>query len=142
MSRTHVVSALRTKRAEVSGELLAAQKRLEKLRDDLDAIDRTLRIFDPNQSPESIRPIVKRKGDKLFAYGDCTRAILNVLRGATEPLAADQIAGRVALDCRIATEAPDVEARLFWRVKTALERLRKRELVISEGKPPRWALAS
>jgi hypothetical protein len=70
MSTTHVISALRAKRAEVSGELLAAQKRLEAIRDDLDAIDRTLRIFDPNQSPENIRPVVKRKGDKLFSYGD------------------------------------------------------------------------
>jgi hypothetical protein len=140
MSTTHVISALRAKRAEVSGELVAAQKRLEAVRDDLDAIDRTLRIFDPNQSPESIRPVVKRKGDKLFTYGDCPRAILNVLRVATEPLAADQIAGQVALDCRIATEAPGVAARLSWRVKTALDRLQKRELVNGVGKPPRWAL--
>jgi hypothetical protein len=33
----------------------------------LDAVDRTLRIFDPTQTPENIRPVVKRKGDKLFA---------------------------------------------------------------------------
>jgi hypothetical protein len=140
MSTTHVVSALRAKRAEVSGDLLAAQKRLEAIRDDLEAIDRTLRIFDPNQSPESIRPVVKRKGDKLFSYGDCPRAVLNVLRVATEPLAAEQIAGQVALDCRITTETPGVASRLLWRVQTSLERLRKRQLVASEGKPPHWTL--
>jgi hypothetical protein len=140
MSTTHVVSALREKRAEVSGELLAVQKRLENLRSDLDAIDRTLRIFDPNQSPETIRPVVKRKGDKLFSYGDCPRAVLNVLRVATGPLAVEQIAGQVALDCRIATETPGVASRLLWRVQTSLERLRKRQLVASEGKPPLWTL--
>jgi hypothetical protein len=142
MSTTHVVSALRVKRAEVSGELLAVQKHLERLRDDLDAIDRTLRIFDPNQSPESIRPVAKRTGDKLFAYGDCPRAVLNVLRVATEPLGAEQVAGQVALDCRIATETPGVASKLLWRVQTSLERLRKRGLVIGSGKPPRWAVAS
>jgi hypothetical protein len=95
MSATHVISALRAKRAELSGDVLAAQKRLEKLRDDLDAVDRTLRIFDPNQSPGSIRPVVKRKGDKLFAYGECTRAIMNALRVASEPITAQQIAEQV-----------------------------------------------
>ncbi len=92
MSTAHVINALRAKRAELSGDVLPAQKRLEKLRDDLDAVDRTLRIFDPNQSPETIRPVVKRKGDKLFAYGECTRAIMNALRVASEPMTAHQVA--------------------------------------------------
>jgi hypothetical protein len=39
-------------------------------------------IFDPNQSPSSIRPLVKHKGDKLFAYGECTRTIMNALRAS------------------------------------------------------------
>ena len=67
MSTTHVVSALREKRAAF-GRSSRGSKAPRKLRDDLDAIDRTLRIFDPSQSPENITPVVKRKGDKLFAY--------------------------------------------------------------------------
>jgi hypothetical protein len=82
LAEPHVISALRAKRAELSGDLIAAQKRLEKLRDDLDAVDRTLRVFDPRQHPEKIRPVVKRKGDRMFGYGECTRAILNALRDA------------------------------------------------------------
>src|SRR5271170_8337419 len=88
MGEPHVISALRAKRAELSGDLIAAQKRLEKIRDDLDAVDRTLRVFDPRQHPEKIRPVVRRKGDRLFGYGECTRAILNALRDAPEPHAA------------------------------------------------------
>jgi hypothetical protein len=86
MAEPHVISALRKKRAELAGEVVSAQLRLGKLRDDLDAIDRTLRVFDPSQHPEKIRPVIKRKGNKLFADGKCTRAILNVLRDAQEPL--------------------------------------------------------
>jgi hypothetical protein len=70
MAEPHVISALRAKRAELSGDLIAAQKQLEKLRDDLDAVDRTLRVFDPRQHPEKIRPVVKRKGDRMFGYGN------------------------------------------------------------------------
>src|SRR5277367_474718 len=107
MAEPHVISALRSKRAELSGDLLAVQKRLEKLRDDLDAIDRTLRVFDPRQHPEKIRPVVKRKGDRMFGYGECTRAILNALRDAPEfSMTTTDLVERVALDCRIATEAP------------------------------------
>jgi hypothetical protein len=142
MSTTHVISALRDKRAELAGDVLATQKRLEKLRDDLDAVDRTLRIFDPNRSPDSIRPVVKRKGDKLFAYGECMRAIMNTLRVATEPMTAEQIAEQVALDCRLGTESPDIAATLLARVKQAMVKMRARGLAIGEGKPTRWALAS
>src|SRR5271156_7164748 len=86
MGEPHVISALRAKRAELSGDLIAAQKCLEKIRDDLDAVDRTLRVFDHRQHPEKIRPVVRRKGDRMFSYGECTRAILNVLRDAPEPM--------------------------------------------------------
>ena len=140
MAEPHVISALRKKRAELAGEVVTAQLRLGKLRDDLDAIDRTLRVFDPAQHPEKIRPVVKRKGDKLFAYGECTRAILNVLRDAPEAMTVDQIAERVALDCRIATEAPDVAATLLWRVNAAVDRLGKRGVLAASGKPVRWSV--
>jgi len=140
MSTTHVVSALRAKRAELSGEVLATQKRLEKLRDDLDAVDRTLRIFDPTLSPENIRPVVKRKGDKLFAYGECMRAVANALRTAARPMTAQEIAEQVALDCRVKTESPNVAATLLDRVSAALMKMRQRDLAVAQGKPARWGL--
>ena len=65
---------------------------------------------------------------------------LNVLRDAPEPLATDQIAERVALDCRIATEAPDIAATLLARVRAALAKLGKRGVVSGEGRPARWGV--
>ena len=124
MAESHVISALRAKRAELSGEVLAVQKRLETLRNDLDAVYRTLRVFDPKQRPDKIRPAVKRKGDKLFAYGQCSRAILNALRKTTEPMSTGQIAERVGLDCRIAPEAHGVAAKLSSLVKGRLIAMR------------------
>src|SRR5271168_1048596 len=140
MAEPHVISALRKKRAELAGEVVTAQLRLGKLRDDLDAVDRTLRVFDPRQHPEKIRPVVKRKGDRMFGYGECTRAILNALRDAPEAMSVDQVAERVALDCRIATEAPDVAATLLARVRAALAKLGKRGVVSGEGRPVRWSV--
>ena len=66
-------------------------------------------VYKPNS--DQLDQFIKRKGDKLFAYGECTRAILNALRDAWEPVTTADLVERVALDCRIATEAPDVAAR-------------------------------
>jgi hypothetical protein len=63
MADPHVISALREKRAELSGELIAAEKRILQLRDD---IDRTIRVFDPTSEPHKIRPILRRKKPPSF----------------------------------------------------------------------------
>jgi hypothetical protein len=39
MADPHVISALRSKRAELSGELIAAEKRIVQLRADIDSLD-------------------------------------------------------------------------------------------------------
>src|ERR1700724_3890733 len=61
MADPHVISALREKRAELSGELIAAEKRILQLRDDIASLDRTIRVFDPTSEPHKIRPILRRK---------------------------------------------------------------------------------
>jgi hypothetical protein len=53
-----------------------------------------------------------------------------------------ELVERVALDCRIATETPDVAATLLARVRAVLAKLGKRGIVGGEGKPARWAVAS
>jgi hypothetical protein len=70
LAEPHFISALPAKRAELSGDLIAAQKRLEKLHDDLGAVDRALGVFDPRQH-----------------QGDPRR-----LRDAPEPMAVDPVA--------------------------------------------------
>ena len=54
--------------------------------------------------------------------------------GLREAGAVDQVAEWLALDCRIATEAPDVAATLLWRVKAAVDRLGKRGLLAVSGR--------
>jgi hypothetical protein len=45
MADPHVISSLRQKRAELSGELIAAEKRILQLREDISSRDRTIRVF-------------------------------------------------------------------------------------------------
>ena len=53
----HVISALRSKRAELSGELIATEKRILQLRADIDSLDGAIRVFDPTAEPHEIRPV-------------------------------------------------------------------------------------
>jgi hypothetical protein len=124
----------------LAGEVVTARKRLEKLRDDLDAVDRTLKVFDPTQSPEKIRPVVKRKGSAMFRYGECSRAVLDMFRRATGPMTTEEIAETLAVDFRLDLDGPAIRHRLMPRLKVSLRKFQERGIVIGEGSPVRWAL--
>jgi hypothetical protein len=59
-NNTFVISGLIAKRAELSGDIIEAEKRIARLRADLDCLDATIRLFDPKIAPKAIRPRVKR----------------------------------------------------------------------------------
>jgi hypothetical protein len=62
----HVISALRRKRAELTGHIPEAERRLNSLRE---AEHRySLRLFDPNSNPEDIKPRRPRKRRSDFAH--------------------------------------------------------------------------
>jgi hypothetical protein len=80
MSEPHVISALREKRAELSGELIQTEKRLIQIRADLDSLDGAIRVFDPSLVPTAIRPRIKRKPSVTFRHGEFSRTTLCLLR--------------------------------------------------------------
>ena len=45
MAESHVVSALKTKRGEIAGEIVAAERRITDLRAALVHVDATLKLF-------------------------------------------------------------------------------------------------
>ena len=119
MADPHVISALRQKRAELSGELIAAEKRILQLRDDIASLDRTIRMFDPTAEPHAIRPILRRKKPTLIPRGQCSRAVLDMLRYADSPMTAREIATQLAARYQIDTTALVSELRgdaKAWKV--------------------------
>ena len=56
MAEPHVVTALIAKRAEIDGEIERTEKQPRRLRDALEHIDETLRLFAPDAMPELIKP--------------------------------------------------------------------------------------
>ncbi len=56
MANENVLSGLIRKRAEVAGELEAAQQRVQQLIIGIDNVDATIRIFAPDIDLEEVRP--------------------------------------------------------------------------------------
>ena len=61
MSESHVLFALKEKRARIAGELVTASLRVVALKTDLASIDSCLKIFDRNFDPETIPAKTTRK---------------------------------------------------------------------------------
>src|SRR5438477_11781306 len=97
MGDPHVISALREKRALVSGLIEKVERKLEQHRADLTHIDGVLRLFQPDRDPAEIKP--KRtyaRRTRYFARNELSRLVMDVLRGADGQLqTTDAIAAQV-----------------------------------------------
>jgi hypothetical protein len=93
MGEPHVISALKRKRAVISGELAEAEKRCQRMRDYLSALDNTLRLFGYDGDPATIKPV--RPHRTMFRRGDLQRAVLDALRAAEGPVSNQVIAERI-----------------------------------------------
>src|ERR1700730_13526386 len=122
MADPHVISALREKRAELSGELIAAEKRIIQLRADIGSLDAAIRIFDPTLEPHKIRPILRRKKPTLIPRGQCSRAILDMLRAADDPMTAREIATQLAVRYQMDASNVDAMNALVAKVRNTVAR--------------------
>ena len=132
------------KRAELAGEIQAAEVRLREPRANLAHVDATIRLFDPGypiaqiapKKPQPERPV-------LFERGELGRTILDILRTATEPMTVPRIADAVVVRLGM---AEDRGARKFLesRLKRGIRRQQEQGLVEKVAYGPKavgWRLA-
>lgn len=95
MTETHVIGALRHKRAELAGVLRQLEEQLVQHRANLTHVDATMRLFDPDIRPKDIRPKQPRARNAWFRQGECLRLIYDELREATQPVTTRELAERI-----------------------------------------------
>ena len=96
MAESHVLSALKEKRARLAGELKAAQWRVIALRIDLGSVDECLRIFASDVDPKAIVPKVTfGKSPAGLPKGAGTRTALEILRETGTALSSQELAACV-----------------------------------------------
>jgi hypothetical protein len=145
MADTHVVSALRDKRAVIAGLIEKLERKLEQHRADLVHIDGALRLFQPSRDPELIqvkRPYARRR-TLYFARNELSRLCLDVLRatdGATTKT--DDIVTSIIEAKRFDPGDRALRGSLPHQVLTSLRPMRKRGLVeqMGLGRGVRWRL--
>ena len=140
MPESHVVSALAHKRAELSGEIERTHQHLSKLIADLEHLDRTLLLFDPNYPIETIKPKAFRPPDDWSNRGEMTRVVLGILRQAAEPLTTRDIALQLIADRALDTSDQRLLRLMSKRVGVALRRQRRENVVKSEQGPGQYML--
>jgi len=91
MSETHVISALRAKRIEIAAHVHDTEKKLAKLRASLANLDAAMNLLTPGH-PDAVPPRRGYRRTKYFARNELPRLTLTVLRMATGPITAGEIA--------------------------------------------------
>ena len=87
----NLLNGLVAKRAEIAGQIEANQAALRKLVADLDAVEATIRVFDPTVDLDAVRPRPVPPRHAAFK-GEVTRVVFDCLRNAEAPLTSREIA--------------------------------------------------
>lgn len=92
----HTISGLLTKRADLLGEAEAIRDRLAEIRNDIDAIDRALRVIGYSGDLDAQMP--RQKRHVIFGRGELSRQVFAILRRERRPLTSRQIAQEIVSD--------------------------------------------
>jgi hypothetical protein len=143
MAEPHVVSALRAKRAEISGHVHDLERKLARHRASLAAIDATIRLYAPELDPDSIPPKRTYRRTRYFAKGELSRCVVSVLRQADgKPMTTAAITSVIVADKGFPVGEGGLSEAVTDMVLTVLRRLSKGETVAKSGtsRNAQWAL--
>lgn len=130
MALPHVVTGLIEKRAELAGQLEHHQALVRQLLIDLDAVDATLRLFDPEIALEEIKP--KPLPARHAAYkGEVVRLVLGTLREAKRPVTCAELTQHLMASRGMNTADSRLVRTVSKRVGSCLRHHRKSGLLTS-----------
>jgi hypothetical protein len=144
MTEKHVVSALRLKRAEISGHIHDLEKRIARQRANLANLDATIKLFSPGTNPDSIPPKRAYRRTRYFGRNELSRLTQDALRTASGPLTSTEIAATVMEAKGMPPGDATFKRIVATRALTVLRRLAKRGAVEKSGtsRNAQWALPS
>jgi hypothetical protein len=142
MPDSHVISALRLKRAEISGHIHDLEKRIARQRANLANLDATIKLFSPGTNPDAIPPKRSYRRTRYFAYNELSRLTQDALRTASGPLTTAEIAAAIMQAKGMPSDDAAFTEIVAVRALTVLRRLAKRGAVVKHGtsRNAQWAL--
>ena len=135
------VAGLAKKRSLLAGEIEHHQKLAEKLRNDFDSVGRAIKVLDPEYRLEIIKPRRFTVRNRFFKTGECSRAVLEVMRDSKWNYTTHEIVCKLCEAHEL--DLPDQQFKaLTATVRTTLNGLKARNIIklTSTVERPRWAI--
>ncbi len=139
----NVVSGLVRRRRELALEADTVRAQYEALLADVAALDRAILIFRPEADLADIPPLKFTRKAHWANRGEVTRAIIDTLRTAGEPLSTPELVGRVQEARSLPTDRLSLRTATT-RARKALARLRDQGVISSretDGQYLDWEIA-
>ena len=130
MAESHVITALVSKRSELAGLLEHHEEAIQQLRDDITAIEVSIKIFKPDYDLRTIKTKAYRTTNEYFQPREANRLILEVLRAAGEPIDTGEITKRIA--AKKGYKLEDIDYTKFQAYLLGVLSRQKRKGVIHE----------
>jgi len=140
MEDTFIVSGLAKRRAALAGDIGRMQTQLRQMLIDLETLDAAIRIFDADFPIQEIKPKGLRPASNWTTRGEFVRLIFSILRKASEPLSAQDIAREVMVFKQLDTNNQRDMALMRKRVSYALVKKRKSGQLRSHWGPGPYVL--
>ncbi|WP_309751742.1 hypothetical protein [Novosphingobium sp.] len=123
MAADLVITGLIRRRREMAHDLLQAMARIDDLSRDLDALDHTLRLFDPGISLDQIPTLQSRPRPDWALRGEVVRIVFAILRDAPGPMPTRDLVAAVNRERGLGDEITFLHVK---RVRKCLDRQRVR----------------
>jgi hypothetical protein len=143
MADPHVVTALRKKRAEVSGFIAELERKIARERTQLAYLDSTLRMFSPDTDPTLIPPKRPFRRTMYFGRNEISRRTLEFLRSAAgKPITTAAVTKAFMAEKALPIDDANLTTIVTLRVVKALRRLCKQGRVAKSGatRNAHWSL--
>ena len=115
----YVISGLLRRRRELAGDALELMGRVDALANDIDALDRALRLFDPGIDLDTIPALQSRPKPDWALRGEVVRIVFSILKEAPEPLSTQALTAEVMARRGYAGEVTRLHLK---RVRKCLDR--------------------
>ena len=119
----HVISGLTRRRRELAGDILELLAKVDVLANDLDTLDRALRLFDPDIQLDQIPALQSRPKPDWAIRGEVARIVFAILKEAPEPLSAQDLTAEIMVRRGFAGELTRLHLK---RVRKCLDRQKAR----------------
>ena len=122
MSESSVLSSLRGKRSGYDGNPCKPQHEAAARRADLEHLDATIGLFDPDTVPVAVQRLQQEPRNDWFRPGECQRTMHDVLREATDPMTTREIVERIMAASHLPSDDPRVRELIAKAVLGSLNR--------------------